>query len=140
MKQGICIDCGYVYVPFENDGGCPACRAAKIRETFKPVNPERTAQALVKRYDIVDPATGDIRGHRWDKPEETIPGSFRVGKTGEITHINWNEESKEADAVKSWYYKQTGQVIAEQTEVPRDCRMPKSTEDQVYQLKRLFRL
>ncbi len=118
MKQGICIDCGYVYVPFENDGGCPACRAAKIRETFKPVNPERTAQA--------------------------IPGSFRVGKTGEITHINWNEESREAEAVKNWYYRQTcGTVpalIVEQTEVPKGCKMPKGDAAQCYELRRMFRI
>jgi hypothetical protein len=88
--------------------GCPACRAARVAEAFRPIDPLRTAQG--------------------------IPGSFTVGKDGEIRAVDY-----------SWHGEKTvgfahGAEKTPQTEVPRGCKMPQGDDAQTYELRRLFRL
>jgi DNA-directed RNA polymerase subunit RPC12/RpoP len=109
---GQCKDCGNTFLLDEmwEAYGCPVCRMARVAKAFKPIDPLRTALGIGTLHTNID----------WGSPE-------------------WRGVKARADAAMN----QDGTWNApeeEQTEVPRNCKIPKTAEDQVYQLKRLFRL
>jgi hypothetical protein len=79
MMRGICSTCGCVCVldKMWEQFGCPACRAARVAEAFRPVDPLRTALSTPASFTVTK--TGEIksleaqaywRGERLAEPEE----------------------------------------------------------------------
>lgn len=113
MMQGTCAKCGFVFL-LEHGLDCPAChmatRAERVAKAFKPVDVLRTALGIGTLHTGVD----------WGSPE-------------------WKGVRARADAAMNqdgtWLVPESAQA-----EVPRGCRIPTTEADQVYQLRRLFRI
>src|ERR1019366_6202454 len=91
--------------------GCPVCRAARVAKAFKPVDVLRTALGVLN--------TGiDWQSAEWKGVKARADEAMRMHSDG-----TWHVSDAEQDA-----------------EVPRGCKMPKMAEEQVYQLRRMFRL
>jgi hypothetical protein len=109
-----CQTCGFRFdVIFGLD--CPACRKQAVAEAFKPVDPLRTALGI---WGTKLESTIELRfnpeDHKYYRAEKLGAGrpSFLVNQ------YNW--EAPE--------------------EVPEGCKMPTDEAEQIYQLRRLFRL
>ena len=132
MTQGICKTCGCVCVLDEmwERYGCPACRAARVAEAFRPIDPLRTAMG--------------------------IPGSFQV-KGGNIVPLDREEmrkELREALVEKGilWheskgFYRPEAESDHPTMELSDDesgHRLARTLDAddaaQIYELRRLFRL
>ena len=140
MMQGQCKDCGCMCLLDElwERYGCPACRAARVAEAFRPLDPLRTAQG--------------------------IPGSFTINKAGEIKAVednphehtcmypeaedckacDWFDKNRDLRAAMgktfSWHGEEKVYDDTSRTEAPRGCKMPQGSAAQTYELRRLFRI
>ena len=111
---GQCKDCGNWSLLDEmwEAYGCPVCRAARVAKAFAPIDPLRTALGIGTLHTNVDWGSAEWKGVK--------------GRADAVLRMNQDG---------TWLMPE-----AEQTEVPRNCKIPKTTEDQVYQLRRIFRL
>jgi len=112
---GECKTCGYLY-DVTTTVGCPACRAARVAETFRPIDPLRTSLGMMG-----------------ERPKNAL------------------EYERMRDAL-AWQYMRGARFISrypgklctpndeELAEVPKGCKIPKDEAEQIYQLRRLFRL
>ena|ERR1019366_5401069 len=129
---GQCKDCGYIC---ELDKaweayGCPICRVNRVAKAFAPIDPLRTALGMK-----------DARNILWDELQRLR------GQMG-VLHTNVDWQSAEWKGVKARAEAAMNQdgtwdgvePDAEQTEVPRGCKMPLGDAAQVYELRRRFRL
>src|ERR1035437_7486835 len=103
MMQGQCKDCGCICVldKMWERYGCPACRAARVVEAFRPIDPLRTAQGILAGADLEDLRDAMGKPCSWN-------GERTVGFGG-------HGEEKVYDDIS-------------QTEVPRGCRMPQGDD------------
>lgn len=89
---GECKVCGHIY-DMTTTVGCPACRALRVAEMFKPIDPLMTALGAGYEY---------MRGSRY---------------TGRLCTPDGQD-----------------------SQVPEGCKMPQYADDQIYELRRMFRL
>ena len=116
--MGQCKDCGNMFLldeTWERYGG-PVCRAARVSEAFKPIDPIRTALGVL--HTNVDWNSAEWKGVR-ERAEKVL----RMNQDG------------------TWHGEELIHADESQTEdTPRGCNMPLGEAAQLYQLKRLFRL
>ena len=130
MMKGLCKDCGCVLIldAMWERYGCPACRAARVVEAFRPIDSLRTAIAIKPRSYLE--AYDDVEDEFKD---EKIVG---YGQTGKLTTgIDWTEEERR---MRNTYL--AGKLGAPESLDDKEFRIPRSEAAQQYELRRLFRL
>lgn len=111
---GECKTCGHIY-DVTTTVGCPACRMARVQEMFKPVDSLRTAFGMKMENweDLSDAQREMIRSHSTYESRYYRPHMDYPGRL-------CTPDGKEP--------------------VPKDCKMPKYADDQIFELRRMFRL
>jgi hypothetical protein len=111
--KGTCAACGFVFL-LDFGLNCPACRMTarieKVKQTFAPIDPLRTALGIERLSDTVS-QLDKVEAAQWYWHGTTdYPG--RLCAPNKI----------------------------EKTEVPEKCKIPNDKASQIYELRRIFRL
>jgi len=121
MIKASCAVCGNLFDAGE-DIRCPACRAAAVWYSFRPVDPERTAKAIqqLHRLEMTNLDSPEVIAKLWQG-------------------LTWGQAQTEGMSLEEYSW---GKGVAglSETDDPKGLRMPKDEAGQCYELRRLFRL
>ena len=111
-----CAQCGFRFdILFGVD--CPRCRREAVKQAFKPIDPLRTALGVGLT------------------PDAELDGVWHYRPEG----IRFHGKLADPDYMRSRQF--TGpQTLAKDEDAPKGLRIPKDEAEQIYQLKRMFRL
>lgn len=110
---GVCKTCGFIF-DITSLLDCPVCRAARVAKAFSPIDPLRTALSIGGKR----PRTAED----WKTMRDELAWGYLRGKR----LIRVQDE--------------TDTLAEELSEVPEGCSLPRDEADEVYELKRIFRL
>jgi predicted nucleic acid-binding Zn-ribbon protein len=112
-----CKDCGNWALQDEMRElyGCPVCRLNRVIKAIKTVDTLRTAMGVLH-------TNVDWNSDKWKGLKARADAAMRMCQYG-----TWHDLGATIDD-------------EQQAEVPRGCRIPTTEADQVYQLRRIFRM
>jgi len=122
MIQAECAVCGCIF-DVAHDVRCPACRAVRVQESFKPRDPQRTFNAIKRLHTEKCPKANWV---------EVSPGRW--------INANVQKELRQKEAEAKALREEIAELQAEVDAEYKQCRIPKGEANQIYELKRMRKL